>query len=71
MQPGHADIYEDLKVTFIFGRNPELTIRDDSGVVETIDLSHLKTQEIHHLLRQKGFKTKTSTESTEHVTLRE
>eukprot|EP00981_Chlorochromonas_danica_P002948 scaffold601_cov170-Ochromonas_danica.AAC.9 len=46
-EPGHADAYENLKVTFIFGRNPDLFIKDDDGkVIETIDLSPVSPS--HH-----------------------
>lgn len=66
LQPGHADAYENLKVTFIFGRNPDLHIKDDSGkVVETIDLSPFKTEDIHKLLLKKGFERKAV--STSHL----
>jgi hypothetical protein len=42
MQPGHADTYENLKVTFISGRNPELYLKDDDGnEIESIDLSQV------------------------------
>jgi len=56
-EPGHADTYENLKVTFISGRNPDLFIKDDEGnTLETIDLSEYETDEIHSLLQSKGFK---------------
>jgi hypothetical protein len=59
IQPGHADSYENLKVTFIFGRSPELTLKDDSGsVVEKIDLAPMTTEQIHKLLQDKGFERK-------------
>lgn len=46
-------------MTFIFGRNPELTLKDDNGNhVETIDLSGMKTEDIHRLLQDKGFSRK-------------
>lgn len=46
-------------MTFIFGRNPDLFIKDDNGaVIETIDLSPFKTEEIHQLLKKKGFERK-------------
>jgi hypothetical protein len=52
----HADTYSKLKVTFIHGRNPELFIRDDNGeLIETVDISKLSIDEIHRLLRSKGF----------------
>lgn len=39
-QPGHADSYMNLKVTFIHGKNPDLFIKNDSGeVIEKVDLS--------------------------------
>ncbi len=39
-QPGHADSYANLKITFIHGRNPDLFIKNDKGdVIEKIDLS--------------------------------
>lgn len=40
MQPGHADVYDNLRVQYIPGRNPDLILRDDNGsLLETIDLS--------------------------------
>eukprot|EP01031_Cornospumella_fuschlensis_P035844 gene35844-43474_t len=58
-EPGHADAYQNLKVTFIFGRNPDLHIKDEQGnTIETIDLSPLKTEEIHKLMARKGFERK-------------
>eukprot|EP01031_Cornospumella_fuschlensis_P033381 gene33382-40385_t len=55
-QPGHADAYHNLKVTFIAGRNPDLFIRDDDGhEIEKIDLSNMSTDQIHDLLVAKGF----------------
>lgn len=64
--PGHADSYEKLKVTFIFGRNPVLTLKDDSGqVVDTVDLAGMTTGQIHKLLQDKGFERKpTGTKQT-------
>ena len=39
-QPGHADAYVGLKVKYIPGRIPELTIFDNNNEeLETIDLS--------------------------------
>jgi hypothetical protein len=54
--PGHADAYPALKVTFINGKNPDLLLKSaDGSIVETIDLSVLTTDEIHQLLTSKGF----------------
>jgi len=39
-QPGHADAYANLKITWIAGRIPTLYIRDDSDkLLEEIDLT--------------------------------
>ena len=39
-EPGHADAYEGLKITFIHGENPRLLIKDDKGATtETIELA--------------------------------
>lgn len=41
------------------GRPPELFIRDDEGkLIEKIDLSKFKTEEIHALMVSKGFSRK-------------
>ncbi|KAJ8601506.1 hypothetical protein CTAYLR_006703 [Chrysophaeum taylorii] len=48
--------YEDLEVEYIRGHNPDLVIMDDAGEeIERIDLSTMKTDEIHGLLKEKGF----------------
>lgn len=54
--PGHADAYDGLEVLFVRGHNPDLVILDEDGEeVERIDLSPLKTDEIHDMLKEKGF----------------
>jgi len=70
--PGHSDSYEKLTVTFIQGRPPELTLRDDSGVeLEKIDLSKMTTEELHALMIEKGFERKaTGTSSSSSTTTR-
>ena len=53
---GHADAYDGLKITFISGRTPELFLFDETGKeVEKIDLSHMKTDQLHELMKTKGF----------------
>jgi hypothetical protein len=41
-QPGHADSYINLKVTFVNGRNPNLYLKKGGQVVETIDLAPVR-----------------------------
>ena len=42
LQSGQADSYNNLKITFIQGRNPDLLVKDDSGnLIERIDLSRV------------------------------
>ena len=54
--PGHADAYSALKVTFINGKNPDLLFKAaDGSIISTVDLSVLTTDEIHQLLTDKGF----------------
>lgn len=68
---GHADLYPDLKVNFIFGRNPTLTIYSDEGaVLDTIDLAPLTTDAIHALLASKGFQKRAVESSSPVVRLR-
>jgi hypothetical protein len=55
--PGHADGYEHLSITWIRGRRPELRIFDDSGVLtEVIELSPFTTEQLHNILKTKGFR---------------
>ena len=58
-EQGHADAYNELKVTFISGRTPELFLKDDSGtLLETIALSKYTTDELHDLMIKKGLTRK-------------
>ena len=53
--PGHADAYSGLKITWKSGESPVLHLKSASGtVVEVIDLSPFKTEDIHKLLTSKG-----------------
>ena len=55
-EPGHADSYEGLVIDFRPGKKPHLIIEDDAGEeLERIDLAPLSTDEIHELVRSKGF----------------
>ena len=55
-EPGHADTYEGLVIDFKPGKKPHLIIEDDAGEeLERIDLAPLSTDEIHELVRGKGF----------------
>ena len=44
LQPGHADAYApELKVTYIPGKSPELTLTDELGVfIEKIDIAWVR-----------------------------
>ena len=58
-EPGHADTYEGLVIDFKPGKKPHLIIEDDAGEeLERIDLAPLSTDEIHELVRGKGFTRK-------------
>jgi len=60
-EPGHADAYRDLKVTFIAGKTPELFLYDGSGTqTEKIDLSGKTADQLHALMLEKGFDRKPS-----------
>ena len=55
-EPGHAESYEGLVIDFKPGKKPHLIIEDDAGEeLERIDLAPLSTDEIHELVRSKGF----------------
>ena len=55
-EPGHADSYEGLVIDFKPGKKPHLIIEDDAGEeLERIDLAPFSTDEIHELVRSKGF----------------
>lgn len=43
---GHADAYENLKITFIPGHTPKLYIKLDNGQVEEEDLTNLTTDQL-------------------------
>ena len=53
---GHADSYENLKVNFIRGHNPDLVIFGDRGEeIERIDMIEYDLAGLHELVQQKGF----------------
>ncbi len=56
-EPGHADTYEGLVIDFKPGKKPHLIIEDEESgeELERIDLAPLSTDEIHELVRGKGF----------------
>ena len=55
-EPGHADSYEGLVIDFRPGKKPHLIIEDDAGEeLERIELAPFSTDEIHELVRSKGF----------------
>ena len=56
-EPGHADSYEGLVIDFKPGKKPHLIIEDEESgeELERIDLAPLSTDEIHELVRSKGF----------------
>lgn len=53
---GHADFYPGLKINFINGKPPELVCFKAEEELERIDLSKMETQEIHDLVRERGYK---------------
>ena len=53
-EKGHADAYENLKITFISGKSPVLHLKDDNGkIIEEIDLSGYTTDGLHSLMHKK------------------
>ena len=56
-EPGHADSYEGLVIDFKPGKKPHLIIEDEASgeELERIDLAPMSTDEIHELVRSKGF----------------
>lgn len=59
--PGHADAYKALTVTWKAGENPTLYLKNAGNlVVETIDLAPLKIEGIHSLLVAKGLERNAS-----------
>lgn len=57
-EKGHANTYENLKVKYIMHHVPELVILDGDVELEKIQLSPYSTQQIHELMRRKGFRQK-------------
>lgn len=56
---GHADGYQNLKITFIRGRNPDLFIKDENGsLVQKIDMSKMGTLQLHDMMIKNGFRRK-------------
>lgn len=53
---GHADFYPGFKINFISGKPPELVCFKADEEVERINLSKMETQEIHDLVKGKGYK---------------
>lgn len=53
---GHADFYPGFKINFIQGKPPELVCFKAEDEVERINLSKMETQEIHDLVKGKGYK---------------
>ena len=58
--PGHADSYEDLKITFKAGASPILVLKDKvtGKEEERINLERMSTDELHKLMKDKGFEHK-------------
>jgi hypothetical protein len=58
-QPGGADLYQNLTVTFIRGRAPVLIITDDDGAPQRrIDIAQYTTKEsLHRLFDHERFAT--------------
>lgn len=53
---GHADFYPGFKINYIPGKPPEIVCFKGEEEVERIDLSKMETQEIHDLVKGKGYK---------------
>eukprot|EP01038_Epipyxis_sp_PR26KG_P007315 gene7315-9967_t len=59
---GHADTYDNLKITFRHGIDPHLILRHDNGTkIQVIHLAKYSTSELHTLMIEKGFSKKNST----------
>ena len=58
--PGHADSYEDLKITWKHGSSPLLilTNKESGKEEERINLERMSTDELHRLMKDKGFEHK-------------
>lgn len=61
-----ASSYEDVEITWIRGRQPELTIRHDGVDVETINLSTYTEEKLHALFKAKGLKRRFSYDTELH-----
>jgi len=56
---GHADAYENLKVTFVPGHSPTLYLKNDDGSdLDSIDISGMTTDQLHKFFVSKGFERK-------------
>ena len=56
---GHADAYEGLVVNWVPGHTPTLFINSDAGEeIDRIDLSQYTTDQLHDLVKSKGFALK-------------
>ena len=55
---GGAELYDSVEIEFIPGKKATLTIFDDGKETEKIILSDIETeQEMHSLMKEKGFLT--------------
>ena len=58
---GHADAYNGLTITWIPGHVPTLFLKDDNGKeIDRVDLSGHSTEQLHELMKAKGFERKAS-----------
>ena len=56
---GHADSYDGLTLTWIPGHTPTLFLKNDAGEeIDRIDLSSYTTEQLHDLVKSKGFQVK-------------
>lgn len=64
LKGGEAEEYENVKVTFIRGREAIMTIFEDEKEVEQVQLSKLETKaDMHALFVEKGFRKKNTTKT--------
>jgi hypothetical protein len=66
-------MYEELTVTWIQGKKPVLTIKEDDGtLLETIELAPFNYNDLHGLMMKKGFtvRDQAQTEEAEATILR-
>jgi len=55
-EKGQADSYENMKINYIPGHNPDLVLFDSqNNEVERIDMSNYNTEQLHELVQSKGF----------------